>query len=835
MTAPSPVRYRLPNGLRVVLDPDHRRARVAVGLTVGVGFRHERPGQEGLAHLVEHLFFEGSGRVPAGGFRAPVHQVGGLVNGTTHPDHTEFHQVAPPSALERLLFTDADRLRASVVTADTLADQLAVVIDEIRQATGDHRYGGLPWPRLPRVVFDDFADAHDGYGDPRQLLRTSVSDCQDFLAEHYTAANTVLTLSGAFDPDQALIMVDRHFGDLPGRSPAPSPTVPGLHRGEDRWQDDTGSLGGALGVAAAGLVLPDGTVPTGPGDDISRYAGTLTVARALGRRLPDRSTAVGFFGPLDVRGPDVLVITGPLPATLTGPDWLSGARTQLADWADDTIPEADLRAAIRAVRHDLLGAADDLTERTRALGRCELLFARPTLVDELPAAVAGVTRTEFAHAAGGLAAAPAGGVQVRPAAPGLRPSDSPVGTAAAPPVPAPADPTGLPASAPAGRFRVPTRVLVDEPDLRVVLLPGASRSDEGAPVHLAARWPWGELGWSRPGAVDDTVAHLRSVLPTAVQASTDGQWLTLTAAGPPEEVAGWLRAIAVALRPDRCDAPVRPGAAPLPRSPSWLADDVQRVLVLGTRPLAPPVTVGPAEVLAGLGAGAVVLTGPGDAELPAGWTAGLAALRPVPRIGPKDGRRDRGGTGGVHRVPVPGADRVQVALTAWTVPRTGADEAAAYLATAVFGSWFDSRLVRRGRAGGWTPLFGRDVLLDAPRVFLRTDVDPTLVPRVLDDLAGACGELAENPFTVDEIERARLFCRGQLRSVADSPAGLAAALVGGLAGGRPANWLDELDAGLATVGAGDVRARAAELFRFDRFGGVLLGAVTADRAVKSVR
>ncbi|WP_166442321.1 M16 family metallopeptidase [Nakamurella flava] len=834
MTTSSPVRYRLANGLRVVLDPDHRRGRVAVGLTVGVGFRHERPGQEGLAHLVEHLFFEGSAAVPAGAFRAPVHRVGGLVNGTTHPDYTEFHQVAPPSALEGLLFADADRLRAPVVTAATLTDQLTVVVDEIRQATGDHRYGGLPWPRLPPVLFDDFADAHDGYGDPRQLLRTSVSDCRAFLREHYTAANTVLTVSGAFDPAETRRVIDGFFGELPGRPPAPAPAPAGPRRTADQWRYDTGPLGPIPGVAAAGLVLPDRTVT---GQDIAHYAATLTVCRALGHRHPDRSTGLGFFGPLDVSGPEVLVVTGPLSRGDTGPRWLRTVRTTLSDWSADGIPDEARQAAARAARDDLLGAADDLTERTRALGRTELLFDRPTLVDELPAAVAAVSRSDFAAAAAALAAAPAGGIELRPAS-AARPIPTVV-TSPTPARPRPADPPGFPAAPADTGFQVPTRTLTDDNGLRVVLLPGAARPDRDAPVHLAARWPWGETGWARPGAVDETIAHLRSVLPATVQAGTDGQWLTLSAAGPVTDVPGWLEAIGSALR---CESGSRPGATgvvPLPRSPSWLADDMQRVLTLGSGPVEPAAAVDPGDVLAGLGAGSVVLTGPTGSNLPAGWFAALLALRRPPHAPAAGGPRWAPGPPGIHPVPVPGADRVHVALTAWIGPhhgpRTGTDEAAAYLATAIFGSWFDSRLVRRGRTNGWTPLFGRDVLLDRPRVFLRTEVDPTQVRTVLSDLAGECRALSDDPFSADEITRARQFCRGQLRSVADSPAGLAAAVVGGLAAGRPVPWLEELDAGLATVPADEIRDRAAELFRFERFGGVVLGAVAADRAVKSVR
>src|SRR3712207_2393068 len=174
-------RRRLPNGLRVVLLPHWPAPRSAVSVHYGAGFRAEAPGQEGLAHLVEHLMFRGSESLPAGRFYDELHPVGGRANGTTHADYTDYFQVVPAAALEQALFREADRMRAPAFTGDELASQLVQVGREIDTMRDSRLYGRLPWPGLSEVIFRTFPNAHDGYGDVDRLRTMTVDDCAAFV------------------------------------------------------------------------------------------------------------------------------------------------------------------------------------------------------------------------------------------------------------------------------------------------------------------------------------------------------------------------------------------------------------------------------------------------------------------------------------------------------------------------------------------------------------------------------------------------------------------------------------------------------------------------------
>ena len=157
-------RATLRNGLRVVLAPDRSAPVVAVAVFYDVGIRSEPEGRTGFAHLFEHLMFQGSATLEKLAHFRYVQASGGTFNGSTHLDYTDYYEALPSNALERALFLEADRMRAPAVTEENLANQIAVVKEEIRVNVLNRPYGGFPWLKLPPVMFDTFPNAHDGYG-----------------------------------------------------------------------------------------------------------------------------------------------------------------------------------------------------------------------------------------------------------------------------------------------------------------------------------------------------------------------------------------------------------------------------------------------------------------------------------------------------------------------------------------------------------------------------------------------------------------------------------------------------------------------------------------------
>jgi zinc protease len=138
-------------------------------------------GSESLEKLAHFRYVQGSG---------------GVFNGSTHPDYTDYFEVLPSAALERALFLEADRMRAPKLTRENLANQIDVVKEEIRLNVLNRPYGGFPWILLPPVLYSTFPNAHNGYGDFTDLEQATLDDCAAFFDTYYAPANAVLTVAG---------------------------------------------------------------------------------------------------------------------------------------------------------------------------------------------------------------------------------------------------------------------------------------------------------------------------------------------------------------------------------------------------------------------------------------------------------------------------------------------------------------------------------------------------------------------------------------------------------------------------------------------------------------
>ncbi|MEO5679662.1 MAG: pitrilysin family protein, partial [Acidimicrobiales bacterium] len=213
-------RLTLGNGLRVVLAPDPTAPSVAVLARYDVGFRSEPEGRTGFAHLFEHLMFEGSASLEKLRHAQLVQGNGGTFNGHTTPDATVYFEQLPVGALELGLFLEADRMRAVRLDEETMANQIAVVKEEIRVNVMNRPYGGFPWIQLPAVLYETFNNAHDGYGSFVDLDSATIADAASFFSRYYAPGNAVLVVAGDLDVDGTASLVERHFGDIPrGRVP----------------------------------------------------------------------------------------------------------------------------------------------------------------------------------------------------------------------------------------------------------------------------------------------------------------------------------------------------------------------------------------------------------------------------------------------------------------------------------------------------------------------------------------------------------------------------------------------------------------------------------------
>jgi predicted Zn-dependent peptidase len=415
LTLPSPtfdlVHHTLDNGLRVVLAPDRSAPVVGIAVLYDVGMRSEPKGRTGFAHLFEHLMFQGSANLEKGQHFHYVQSSGGTLNGTTHLDYTNYFEALPSNALERGLFLEADRMREPRITEESLANQLDVVKNEIRVNVLNRPYGGFPWIHLPAVLFDSFANSHNGYGDFADLESAGVADATDFFARYYTPANAVLSVAGDIDPHETIDMIQRHFAGIPSR---PRPTRPdfaeqALHAERRAMHEDANA---PLPALAIGYRIPD---PVGSLDQHLAYlllteALTDGDASRLHRRLVQRDHLVtdigaylGEFGdPFDERDPSTLTISAHYPDAGTL-DAIVAAIDEELDRLAKVGPEPGELDRVRArVASGLLRELDPVIVRALELAKFELIHEQAELLGELPDRLAALSDDTVSGAASRL-------------------------------------------------------------------------------------------------------------------------------------------------------------------------------------------------------------------------------------------------------------------------------------------------------------------------------------------------------------------------------------------------------------------------------------------------
>src|SRR5713226_7030530 len=213
--------YRLPNGLRVVLNEDHSAPLVAINLWYHVGSKNERRGRTGFAHLFEHMLFSGSEHVGNTEHFRYVQSVGGVLNGTTFFDRTNYFETLPSNYLALGLWLESDRMGffLSALTQEKLDIQREVVKEERRQRYDNVPYG-TAFERLLNLAYDpDYSYHWPTIGSMEDLGAASLDDIRDFFSTWYRPDNCVLSIVGDFAPDDAKRLVEKYFGVIaPGGS-----------------------------------------------------------------------------------------------------------------------------------------------------------------------------------------------------------------------------------------------------------------------------------------------------------------------------------------------------------------------------------------------------------------------------------------------------------------------------------------------------------------------------------------------------------------------------------------------------------------------------------------
>jgi predicted Zn-dependent peptidase len=272
--------YKLTNGLKVVLSRDTTTPTVVVAVYYKIGFRNEPKDRTGFAHLFEHMMFQGSQNLGKMEFVRLVQSNGGLLNGSTRFDFTNYFQVVPAHVLETILWAEADRMRGLQITGENLKNQQEVVKNEVKVAVLNQPYGGFPWIDLPMAANTNWYNAHNFYGDLAHLDAATLDDVRTFFSTFYAPNNAVLVVTGDLETQNTKAWIEKYF------APVRSSTLPALPDLREPRQEQE---------KRAGRTDPLANRP----------------ALGLGYHVPDRGTPEWYaFGLLDqvlAQGPDSLL------------------------------------------------------------------------------------------------------------------------------------------------------------------------------------------------------------------------------------------------------------------------------------------------------------------------------------------------------------------------------------------------------------------------------------------------------------------------------------------------------------------------------------------------
>ncbi len=217
-------KWKLPNGLTLIIHEDHSDPIVSVVVTYHVGSAREEIGKSGFAHFFEHMMFEGSTNVGDKEHFRIVNEAGGDMNGNTERDRTNYYETVPSNYLETALWLEADRMGFLLdsVTKAKFEIQRATVKNEKAQNVENQPYAMAFVEVLNQILYPSghpYSWPVIGYVD--DLNRVTVDDLKSFFLRWYGPNNAVLSIAGDVNSKEVVTLVEKYFGSI-----QPCPDVP---------------------------------------------------------------------------------------------------------------------------------------------------------------------------------------------------------------------------------------------------------------------------------------------------------------------------------------------------------------------------------------------------------------------------------------------------------------------------------------------------------------------------------------------------------------------------------------------------------------------------------
>jgi predicted Zn-dependent peptidase len=400
-------KYTLSNGLRVILAPDRSAPVATVYVIYGVGSRSEETGRTGFAHLFEHMMFQGSANAPKGRHFKLVESNGGTLNGSTHPDFTDYFEVLPSNKLAVGLWLESDRMRSLAINEENLANQKEAVKQERRLTFDNAPYNTAIVDVWPRMAFRNWQNAHSLIGSFEDLDAASVDDVARFFRTYYAPNNAVLVLSGDLDTAEAKKLVETYFGDI---APQPQPPRPDLSE-PDAVEPRTQVYPDPLAQVPAVVIGYPGPARRSPdyyalgmldvlltGGESSRFQQRLVKGR---QSVIQYQADLGwpFAGAGDYKDPGHYAMMLLYNPAFQGGEIVEQVQEEIARIQKEGVDPKELSRVKTYFRASVISRLQSSLQRARLLGQYELLDGNPDFVNTELAAFLAVTPAEVQAAA----------------------------------------------------------------------------------------------------------------------------------------------------------------------------------------------------------------------------------------------------------------------------------------------------------------------------------------------------------------------------------------------------------------------------------------------------
>lgn len=218
-------KYKLPNGLTVLLHEDHTVPIISYHTWFRVGSKHEEPGTTGIAHLFEHMMFKGAKRYTGAQFDTILQANGATNNAFTTNDYTGYYENLPSSKLELVIDIESDRMENLQITPENLKSEREVVKEERRYRV-DNNPMGILREALYGTAFKVSPYRWPVIGYMSDLDNISLEKANEFYRTYYAPNNAVIVVAGAFKSNEAKALIQKYYGHMKAQTIPEKPRPP---------------------------------------------------------------------------------------------------------------------------------------------------------------------------------------------------------------------------------------------------------------------------------------------------------------------------------------------------------------------------------------------------------------------------------------------------------------------------------------------------------------------------------------------------------------------------------------------------------------------------------